>query len=47
MINEREINICDNDQTRDGVMAGLMNTFNKDNDLAPSSLWLNIEGNDN
>ena len=40
MINERDINICDNDQTRDGVMAGLMNTFNKDNDLAPSSLWL-------
>ena len=39
MINERDINICDNDQTRDGVMTGLMNTFNKDNDLARSSLW--------
>ena len=38
MITERDINICDNDRTRDGVRAGLMNTFNKDNDLAPSSL---------
>ena len=38
MITERDINICDNDRTRDGVRAGLMNTFNKDNDPAHSSL---------
>ena len=33
MINERDINICDNDQTRDGVSTGLMTTFTQDNDI--------------
>ena len=33
MINERDINICDNHQTCDGVITGLMTTFSKDNDL--------------
>ena len=33
MINERHINICANEQTNDGVRGGLMDTFNKDNDI--------------
>ena len=33
MINERHINICANEQTNDGVRGGLMETFNKDNDI--------------
>ena len=33
MINERDINICGNHQTCDGVITGLMTTFSNDNDL--------------
>ena len=32
MINERDINICGNHQTCDGVITGLMTTFSNDND---------------